>query len=156
MHSLECESFWRLTEHSECDSGQSVPSTCCRQMYLVGNRVATCDAIDSNCSRSVSSSSNHIWKECSGPVLGYWRCGISYGLNLTTCGSRYRNLAPPFASIWDAAGTLPGPRRAANRMEVAWINCATGYNSGRQWRITPGCQFMRFALLWLERSLTWA
>ena len=42
----------------------------------------------------MSSSSNHIWKECAGPGLGYWRCGISYGWNLTTCGSRYRNLAP--------------------------------------------------------------
>ena len=63
--------------------------------------------------------------------LGYWRCGISYGWNLTTCGSRYRNLAPPFASARDAAGTLPGPRRATNRMEVTWLNCATGYNPGR-------------------------
>ena len=91
-------------------------------------RVVTCVAIESSCSRSVSSSSNHIWKECARPGLGYWRCGISYGWNLTTCSSRYRNLAPPFASVRDAAGTLPGPRRAANRMEVTWLNCATIYN----------------------------
>ena len=75
----------------------------------------------------MSSSSNHIWKECAGPVLGYWRCGISYGWKLMTCDSGYRNLAPPFASVPDAAGTLPGPRRAANRMEVTWINCGTRY-----------------------------
>ena len=93
-------------------------------------RVVTCGAIESSCSRSVSSSSNHIWKECAGPGLGYWRCGISYGWNLTTRGSRNRNLAPPFASVRDAAGTLPGPRRAANRMEVTWINYVTSYNPG--------------------------
>ena len=29
-------------------------------------RVVTCDVIDSSCSRSVCSSSNHIWKECAG------------------------------------------------------------------------------------------
>ena len=78
----------------------------------------------------MSRSSNHIWKECAGPGLGYWRCGISYGWNLATCCSRYRILAPPFASARDAAGTLPGPRRAANRKEVTWLNCATGYNPG--------------------------
>ena len=93
-------------------------------------RFVTCDVIESGCSRSVSSPSNHIWKECAGPGLGYWRCGISYGWNLTTSGSRYRNPAPPFASARDAAGTLPGPRRDANRMEVTWLNCATGYNPG--------------------------
>ena len=90
-------------------------------------RVVTCDVIESSCCHSVNSSSNHIWKECAGPGLGYWRCGISYGWNLTTCSSQYRNLAPPFASAQDAAGTLPGPGRAANRMEVTWLNCATGY-----------------------------
>ena len=83
-----------------------------------GSRAVTCDAIESSCSRSVSSSSNHILKECAGPGLGRWRRGISYGLNLI-CGSRYRNLAPPFASARDAAGTLPGPRLVVNRMEVA-------------------------------------
>ena len=36
-------------------------------------RVVTCDAIDSNRSRSLSSSPNHIWNECAGPGLGYWR-----------------------------------------------------------------------------------
>ena len=51
-------------------------------------------------------------------------------VKLDLCGSRYRNLAPPFASVRDAAGTLPGPWRAANRMEVTWINCATSYNPG--------------------------
>ena len=91
-------------------------------------RVVTCGAIESSCSRSVSSSSNHIWKECAGPGLGYWRCWIFYGWNLTTCDSRYRNLVPPFASVRDAAGTLPGPLRAANRMEVVWINYVTSYN----------------------------
>ena len=45
----------------------------------VATRVVTCDAIQSSCSRSVSSSSNHIWKECAAPGPGYWRCGISYG-----------------------------------------------------------------------------
>ena len=50
-----------------------------------GIRIVTCDVIESSCSRSVSSSSNHIWKECAGPGLGCWRCGISYGWNLTTC-----------------------------------------------------------------------
>ena len=84
-------------------------------LYL-WNRIVTCEVIESSCSRSVSSSSNHIWKECAGPGLGYWRCGISYGRKLTTCGFRYRTLAPPFTSARDAAGTLPGPRRAANRM----------------------------------------
>ena len=87
---------------------------------------------DSNCSRSVRSSSNHIWKECAGPGLGYWRCGISYGWNLMTCGSRYRNLAPPYASVRDAAGTLPGLRRAANRMEVTCIGL-TLYLFGSAW-----------------------
>ena len=65
---------------------------------------------------------NHIWNECAQQGLGYWRCGISNGWNLTTCGSRYRNLAPPFASVPDTAGTLSGPRRFANRMEANWIN----------------------------------
>ena len=50
------------------------------------NRVVTCGAIESSCSRSASSSSNHIWKECAGPGLDHWRRGISYGRNLTTCG----------------------------------------------------------------------
>ena len=99
-------------------------------LSCVPGRVVTCDTTDSNCSRSVSSSSNHIWKECAGLGLDYWRCVISYWWNLTTCGSRYRNLAPPFASVRNAAGTLPGPRRAANRMEVTWINCTTSYNPG--------------------------
>ena len=91
-------------------------------------RVVTFGAIESSCSRSVSSSSNHIWKECAGPGLGYWKCEISYGWNLRTCGSRYRNLAPLFTSVRDTVGTLPGPRRAANRMEVTWINYVTSYN----------------------------
>ena len=58
----------------------------------------------------MSSSSNHIWKECAGPGLGYWRCGISYGWNLTTCDSRYRNIAPPFASVrcWHPARAATG------------------------------------------------
>ena len=105
-------------------------STSCNICYTTSlwRRVVTCDVTESSCSRSVSSSSDHIWKECAGPGLGYWRCGISYGWNLTSCGSRYRNLAPPFVSHQDAAGTLPGSRRAANRMEVTWLNCATGYN----------------------------
>ena len=34
----------------------------------VGCRVVTCDAIKSSCSRSGSSSSNHIWRECAGPA----------------------------------------------------------------------------------------
>ena len=49
------------------------------QRHSVTSRVVTCGAIESSCSRSVRSSSNHIWKECAGPGLGYWRCGISYG-----------------------------------------------------------------------------
>ena len=79
--------------------------------------------------------------------MGYWRCGISYGWNLTTCGSRYRNLAPPFASVRDAAGTLPGPRRAANRMEVTWINYVTSHNPAQQCPknvIVFGCQSGKF------------
>ena len=77
-------------------------------------RAVTCGAIESSCSRSVSSSSNHIWKDCAGPGLGYWRCGISYGWNLTNCGSRYRNLAPLFASARDAGWH---PARAATGCE---------------------------------------
>ena len=103
-------------------------------------RVVTCGAIASSCSRSVSSSSNHIWKDCAGPGLGYWRCGISYGWNLTTFSYRYKNLAPLFASARDAAGTLLGLRRAANRMEVTWINYVTSYNLDshtQMWLLTP-------------------
>ena len=45
--------------------------------------------------------------------------GAGFPMSETTpCGSRNRNLTHPFASVRDAAGTLPGPRRAANRMEV--------------------------------------
>ena len=103
-------------------------------------RAVACRAIASSCSRSVSSSSNHIWKDCAGPGLGYWRCEISYGWNLTTFSSRYRKLAPLFASARDAAGTLPGLWRAANRMEVTWINYVTSYNPDshtQMWLLTP-------------------
>ena len=42
-----------------------------------------------------------------------------------------------FASVRDAAGTLPGSRRAANRMEVTWINCATSYNPASRGVFVP-------------------
>ena len=58
-------------------AGQARPGVYWSRVAM--GRLVTCDAIEPSCSRSASSSSNHIWKECAGPGLGYWRCGISYG-----------------------------------------------------------------------------